>query len=276
MYTASEVYRTTPLAVVMARRKTPDREVALPSSLRDTSAVRSFDGDHAIFGEGDPADFFYKVISGAVRTCKLLMDGRRQIDAFHLQGDVFGVEAGLEHRFAAEAVQAVKLRVFRRREIGEMIATDPSAVSGLMLAMARSLERAQDHMLLLGRKCAREKIATFLLGMSDRIAHATTIELPMSRTDIADHLGLTIETVSRTLTQLQREHVIAIPSGRRVIVLRNAPALRQMESGDNDRTEGAPRPSGPGGRLDSLDVTLGQIVKTRTGHLAALAPGNPP
>ena len=129
---------------------------------------------------------------------------------FHLPGDIFGLETGIEHRFAAEAIQEVKVRAFRHRDLKEKIATDPAAISDLMLAMANSLERAQDHMLLLGRKCAREKIATFLLRISGRISNKRTIELSMSRTDIADHLGLTIETVSRTLTQLQRENVIEI------------------------------------------------------------------
>lgn len=238
MHTASEVYRTTPQAVVIDRHDTHrDGQPASPFAFQDLGAVRSFSRDQEIFGEGDPASFFYKVTSGTVRTYKLLIDGRRQIDAFHLQGDIFGLEAGNEHRFAAEAIQDVKLRAFRRRGLGEMIETDPAAINGLLLAMAKSLERAQDHMLLLGRKCAREKIATFLLGISDRISNVKTIELPMSRTDIADHLGLTIETVSRTLTQLQRERVIEIPCGRRVIVLRNTSALRQMDSGNTDANE---------------------------------------
>ncbi|WP_246725084.1 helix-turn-helix domain-containing protein [Beijerinckia sp. L45] len=238
MHMASEIHRATPSAAVIDRHGLHFEHPATPApSASDMGAVRSFARDQQIFGDGDPADFFYKVVCGPVRTYKLLVDGRRQIDAFHLPGDVFGLEAGIVHRFAAEAIQDVKLRAFRRRDLGTMIETDPAAINALMLAMAKALERAQDHMLLLGRKCAREKIATFLLGMSERIANTQTIELPMSRTDIADHLGLTIETVSRTLTQLHREHVIDIPCGRRVIVLRNASALRQMESGNSDETE---------------------------------------
>ena len=237
MHTASDVYRTTPPVIVMGRRNlNPACNTVAPSKSHDAGAIRNFERDQQIFGEGDAAAYFYKVTSGTVRTYKLLVDGRRQIDAFHLPDDVFGIEAGGEHRFAAEAIQDVKLRAFRRRDFGEMIASDPAAINGLMLAMAKALERAQEHMLLLGRKCAREKIATFLLGISDRIANTKTIELPMSRTDIADHLGLTVETVSRMLTQLQREHVIAMPRGRRVIVLRDASALRQIEAGDSDRT----------------------------------------
>jgi CRP/FNR family nitrogen fixation transcriptional regulator len=93
----------------------------------------------------------------------------------------------------------------------------------------RSLERAQDHMLLLGRKSALEKIATFLLDLSERLGD-DQVDLPMSRTDIADHLGLTIETVSRTLTQLERQHVIELPAHRRSIQLSNKAALRRLDS----------------------------------------------
>ena len=241
MHTASAICPVLLPAAVMTRPDDyADRHRGSSSTFQDMGTARSFDKDQEIFGEGEPADFFYKVTCGTVRTYKLLIDGRRQIDAFHLQGDIFGLETGYTHRFAAEAIQDVKLRAFRRRDLSEISATDPAAISGLMLAMAKSLERAQDHMLLLGRKCAREKIATFLLRISERISNKRTIELSMSRIDIADYLGLTIETVSRTLTQLQRENVIEIPYGRRVIILRNPSALRQMDAGDLDPIETLP------------------------------------
>jgi CRP/FNR family nitrogen fixation transcriptional regulator len=241
MHTASEIHSTTHLAAVMSGRASYcDNKPFGQCKPKDMGVLRSFERDQEIFGQGDAADFFFKVTCGTVRTYKLLIDGRRQIDAFHLPGDIFGFETGVEHRFAAEAIQDVKVRAFRRRDLSEMLSTDPVAISDLMLAMAAALERAQDHMLLLGRKCAREKIATFLLRISERISNKRTIELSMSRTDIADHLGLTIETVSRTLTQLQRENVIEIPCGRRGIVLRNPSALMQMDSGDANSNETLP------------------------------------
>ena len=191
--------------------------------------VRSFAKDEEIYGEGDYARSFYQVVSGAVRTYRLLSDGRRQIDAFHLPGDVFGLESGEEHRFYAEAVCGAKVVSFRRCKLEALASAAPELSQKIVAAMMRSLERAQDHMILLGRKSALEKIATFLLDMAERGAKNDAVELPMQRTDIADYLGLTIETVSRSLTQLERDDVIALPSNRR-IVLRNKAALRSLNS----------------------------------------------
>jgi CRP/FNR family nitrogen fixation transcriptional regulator len=191
--------------------------------------IKVFAKDEEIFAEGDRAGFFYKVVAGAVRTCKILSDGRRQIDTFHLPGDIFGLEAGDEHRFGAEAVGNATVIAYRR--FGpDMLSTGQGVFSREVLAaMMRSLERAQNHMLLLGRKSALEKIATFLLDLSARMED-DAIELPMSRTDIADHLGLTIETVSRSLTQLERRRIIDLPAHRRSIVLLDKSALRRIEA----------------------------------------------
>ena len=167
-------------------------------------STRCLAKDEAIFAEGDRAVYFYKVVSGALRTSKLLSDGRRQIDAFHLPGDIFGIESGDEHRFTAEALGSATVIAYRRCSLDALASGDAAFSRQIVAAMMRSLERAQDHMLLLGRKSAMEKIATFLLDMAERFAGIDHVDLPMSRTDIADHLGLTIETVSRSLTQLER------------------------------------------------------------------------
>lgn len=186
--------------------------------------------DEQIFAEGDRAAFFYKVVSGAVRTSKLLSDGRRQIDAFHLPGDIFGIESGDEHRFTAEALGPTTIIAYRRCSLETLASSDGAFAHQIVAAMMCSLERAQDHMMLLGRKSAMEKIATFLLDMADRFAEDDHVDLPMSRTDIADHLGLTIETVSRSLTQLERQGVIELPAHRRTIMLRNKAALRHLDA----------------------------------------------
>lgn len=154
-----------------------------------------------LFAEGDEADYFYQVVLGVIRSYKLLSDGRRQIDAFHLRGDIFGLEAGREHRFSAEAVGDAAVIAYRRSRLDTLTRDDPAFRDNIMMTTLRSLQRAQDHMLLLGRKTAQEKIATFLLDMAARVSEDDEqFELPMQRCDIADHLGLTIETVSRTLT----------------------------------------------------------------------------
>jgi CRP/FNR family nitrogen fixation transcriptional regulator len=187
--------------------------------------------DEELFAEGDEAEFFYQIVSGAVRSCRLLSDGRRQIDAFHLQGDIFGLEAGDEHRFSAEAVGDVTVIAYRRGRLTALIQDDPAFRDRIMTATLRSLERAHDHMLLLGRKTAQEKLATFLLNMVQRLSKDDEhLELPMTRSDIADHLGLTIETVSRTLTQFARSGLIRLLPAGRSIGLCNRMALHRLDA----------------------------------------------
>jgi CRP/FNR family nitrogen fixation transcriptional regulator len=180
-----------------------------------------------LFAEGEVAEYFYRVTSGTVRTYKLLNDGRRQINAFYLVGDIFAIEAGREHRFSAEAVDDVMVTAWRRSRLDGIVQDHP-AFGERVMSMIRSLERAQDHMLLLGRKTAQEKIATFLIDLAERMDEDERIELPMPRSDIADHLGLTIETVSRTLSDLGRQGLIRLAAGSRSVVLANKPGLQHL------------------------------------------------
>jgi CRP/FNR family nitrogen fixation transcriptional regulator len=187
--------------------------------------------DERLFDEGDEAEYFYKVVSGAIRSYKLMSDGRRQIDAFHLRGDIFGLEAGSEHRFSAEAVGDVSVIAYRRNRLATLMRDDAAFRDKIMGATLRSLERAQDHMLLLGRKTAEEKIATFLLDMAERISRDDErFELPMQRSDIADHLGLTIETVSRVLSRFARSGLIRLLPASRSIGLCNRMALQSLNA----------------------------------------------
>ena len=209
----------------------PQPARSAPASNQPLGFTRRLTKDEEVFAEGDRAGFFYKVVSGAVRTYKLLGDGRRQIDAFHLSGDIFGLESGEEHRFSAEAVGDATIVAYRRCSLESVAAGEGPLARQIVGAMMRALERAQDHMLLLGRKSAIEKIATFLLDIGERVSEDdASVDLPMSRMDIADHLGLTIETVSRSLTQLERQGVIGLPAQRRTIVLRDKPALRRLQA----------------------------------------------
>ncbi len=201
--------------------------------LADTFAVMGaamrFEHNSEIFGEGEPAEYFYKVIKGAVRTYKLLNDGRRQISAFHLTGDIFGLEAGQEHRFTADAIADSTVLVIKRSTLMALANRDSEIASCLWTQATGDLLRAQDHMLLLGRKNAHERVASFLLEMAERGTGPESVELPMSRQDIADYLGLTIETVSRTLTLLENEAAIELPTSRRIL-LRDPAALRRLNA----------------------------------------------
>ncbi len=190
--------------------------------------VRAFARDDDIFVEGNSAAIFYKLVRGAVRTYRLLNDGRRQIDAFHFAGDVFGLEAGSRYQGSAAAICDVTVEVWLRSEL-RTPAGDAGCSAELMTAMMRRLEQAQGHMVLLGCKNAREKVATFLLDIAARTSGLCNyVELPMMRCDIADHLGLTIETVSRTIAELARDGVIGRPGRTRTFALRDLVALHHL------------------------------------------------
>jgi CRP/FNR family nitrogen fixation transcriptional regulator len=220
------------LATVVSSTKVPAaivmRGAANLPGMAARGSTQVLDKGEEIFAEGDAAEFFYKVVSGTVRTYKLLSDGRRQIDAFHLAGDIFGIEASREHRFSAEAVDGVTIIAFRRSRLEALTQQDPAFGEEVMNSMIRSLERAQELMLLLGRKTAQEKIATFLLDLAERMHENNRFELPMQRTDIADHLGLTIETVSRTLTQFARDGLINLAASSRNVVLADRAGLQGL------------------------------------------------
>jgi CRP/FNR family nitrogen fixation transcriptional regulator len=188
--------------------------------------VQRFGQDQEIYGEGDPANAFFKVVSGVVRTCKFLSDGRRQIDAFYIAGDIFGLEAGTEYTLSAEAVCDCSIVSYRQR--GKLAANDASLSHQFFSYAMRSLARAQEHALLLGRRSAVEKVAAFLIEWAGYSPDSKVISLAMTRQDIADYLGLTIETVSRTLSQLERDSFIEVAA--RMIRVTNPAALRNLNS----------------------------------------------
>ena len=219
----------------VVRRISPQQSAGLPgqpkahalgSSIELMGATMPYARNAEIFGENEPAEYLYRVISGAVRTYKVLNDGRRQIGGFYLPGDVFGLEVGDEHTFSAEAITECKILVIKRSSVIGLAARDSGVARELWTMTANELQRAQDHIMLL-IKTAQERVAGFLLEMASRNPASSEVELPMSRQDIADYLGLTIETVSRTLTQLEHAAAIAVPASRR-IVLRNRAALSRL------------------------------------------------
>ena len=175
----------------------------LTQAFRATGWPVHFKRDNEIQGEGEPAEYFYQIETGAVRSYKLLDDGRRQIIAFHFAGDVIELDAGRRHRSSAAATATCVIRVAKRTAIVAMALRIPDLATEIWRRTASDLQFAQEHLLALGRRNAEERMASFLLEMADRSSSSLLVELPMTRRDIADYLGLTVETVARTLTQLE-------------------------------------------------------------------------
>ena len=196
------------------------------SSIELMGALMSFSRNSEVYGEGEPAEYLYKVVSGTVRTYKILLDGRRQIGAFYLPGDTFGLENGEEHALSAEAVTLSKILVIKRAAVVSLAGRDIETAHQLWTLTARELRRVQNHLLLLN-KTAPERVASFLLEMAERAEAKGEVELAMSRQDIADYLGLTIETVSRMLTQFENASAIALPTPKRIVLL-NRTVLKRL------------------------------------------------
>jgi len=171
-----------------------------------------------IYAQDDEADRLYRVVSGAVRTSRLTSDGRRQVGDFYYAADLFGLEPGPDHRFAADALTDCEVQVVRRASV-RAFAGDAELDRAILEVTQREMERLQEHVMLLGRKGALERVASFLIGLANREPERQ-VSMAMGRQDMADYLGLTIETVSRMLTQLQGEAIIEFPSTRQFQVRR--------------------------------------------------------
>jgi CRP/FNR family transcriptional regulator len=175
--------------------------------------------DAPLFDETEPAKYVYSITSGAMKIYKLLPDGRQQIVGFLFAGDLLGLASKGGYAYSAEALTHVTLCRFPRKELEELLARYPKMERRLLGMASHELAAAQEQMLLLGRKNAKEKIASFLLMLSQRATRRgladNPISLPMSRTDIGDYLGLTTETVSRSFTQLKKAGLFALhPFGK--------------------------------------------------------------
>ncbi len=197
-------------------------------SLALMGATMPFGMNVEIYGEEEPADFVYQDLTGAVRTYRVLSDGRRQVTAFYLPGDVFGLEFTEAHTSSAEAISRSTVRIVKRSAVMAIAQRSSEVARSLWLAAALELQRSEQHSLML-IKGASERVVAFLLEIADRLQSARTVELPMSRQDMADYLGLTIETVSRSLSQLASEATIEMPTKRR-IELRNPSVLKRLNA----------------------------------------------
>jgi CRP/FNR family nitrogen fixation transcriptional regulator len=219
---------------VTTQRLNIDPSTATPAPIGDASIISfgvrmRFAAGEEIYAQEDEADLVYQVATGAVRTTRLSSDGRRHIGDFYYPGDVFGVEAGPEHRYSAEALGDCEVQFVKRAALRHYGAEGERLERIIWEATAQQLARTQDHLMLLGRKSACEKVASFLLDIADRFSGDLTT-LPMGRQDMADYLGLTIETVSRMLTQLQADGLVEFPTSRRFRVLRRG-ALARIAAG---------------------------------------------
>lgn len=193
----------------------PATPASPPADTLSQVGVRmTFGPGEEIYVQDEDADMIYRVLRGAVRTTRLLSDGRRQIGDFYYEGDLIGLEAGPVHRFSAEALGCCEIQVIRKSAL-KLYGDEGLKIERMIWAQtARELQRTQEHVMLLGRKSACEKVASFLLDMNKRF-RGDVAELPMGRQDMADYLGLTIETVSRMVTQLQNDGLVRFLGCRR-------------------------------------------------------------
>jgi len=187
-----------------------------------------------IFDESEPAQHVFTVREGAVKIYKLLPDGRRQITGFLFPGDFLGLTHNESYAYSAEAVTQTTLCRFPRRKLEALLEEMPRLEQRLLGMASHELAAAQDQMMLLGRKSARERVVSFLLALSNALVRhgqpGNPILLPMNRTDMADYLGLTIETVSRTVTQLKADGLIQLQDEKRVSLVKPE-ALREIAAG---------------------------------------------
>lgn len=210
---------------------------ARAASARKSETVRPYEtqltvkaGD-TIFHEGDDALYFYKVASGAVRLVKAVADGHRQICDFNLAGDLIGFSNATEHEFTAEAIQDCTLVRYRRKDINTLIQNDGAFACELQALTAKGLSSAYAHMVRLCHRSAHDRLAWFLLAMSERAEnHDGWLELPMTRVDIADYLGLAHETVSRAFTQLKKSRAIVEPTLNRIKLINREALEDKLEA----------------------------------------------
>lgn len=216
----SQPFRQEPCATALfgspAVFSQPDEDCVLSDAMEKLGTFISVGRNQEIYSEQEPAHYLYKIVSGVVRTCKFLIDGRRQIGSFHFSGDTFGFTSGMTHGLSAEAVKSCKLIAVRRTILTAAAGRDAELATALWNAATEELQRAQEHMVLLGRTTAAERITAFLQGLAGGRFVSDAFDIPMSRQDIADYLGLTIETVSRTITLLEQTGFLALESARRL------------------------------------------------------------
>ncbi len=204
-------------------------------ALSKLGIVVRFGRHETIFNQGDEAKYSYRLVSGAVRHSKFLVNGRRQIADFSLPGEYFGFQNDCEHSLTAEALSDVVVVRYPRSHVERLGEEVADVRRELMLNLRRELMMAQEHLVMLGRQSAKERVASFIVALANRVdaGNGDTITLPMGRQDIADYLGLTIETVCRAISDLKQCGVIKVPNRHELVLLR-LDVLEALASGESD------------------------------------------
>lgn len=216
---ALRICEITDKPLVTSREETPDCRLCAVFTTAPAAPRSPFATGEHLFRQGDPVRLVYRVLKGAVVSYRLLSDGRRQVTGFYLPGDFVGLEAGVEHTTTVEALSPVHASAIERAELAARAVTDIGLAPALWQITVRAFQRSEDHALILARQGATERVVAFLLDFAARLGDPEVMDLPMTRQDIADHVGLTIHTVSRTLSQLQTAGLIEARSTRHVRLL---------------------------------------------------------
>ena len=184
------------------------------AGLAASANIRRYKPGETIFVEGDAAPYCYQVVSGVVKEYNTLEDGRRQVADFYGIGELFGISEMDEQLHTAEAITACAVRCYPRDHLLHAVAISPELSQQFLDTLMTRLHHARERMIMLGRMSAMQRVAAFLIRLSSQQCTDANVRLAMSRQDIADHLGLTIETVCRVLTELKKKGVIKMPSAR--------------------------------------------------------------
>jgi CRP/FNR family transcriptional regulator len=206
------------------------------SPLAALATVQNISAGQLLFQEGEAATAVFEVTQGIVRLYRMMPDGRRCITGFAFPGAALGLPMGEVYAYSAEAVTGCELRRSPRAAVTKMLESNPEFARRMFAIVSDELSAAQDQMLLLGRKSAAERVASFLLWVARKVGRggndARQLDLPMSRTDVADYLGLTMETVSREMTKLRQAGLIALPTPHRVDLLQPDTLLLMADEGE--------------------------------------------
>ena len=223
----SQIQITTPYSALQTKwqpRLTPSKSPRLgnPLDLLDDRGTKfTAKRGRIIYSEGELADYCYKLVSGSVRTVKLLSDGRRQVCEFLMPGELLGFGSQGEYYFTAEAVTDAELVRYSRRSVEALIEEDSAVAQQIRRLASHDLQGAYERMVLMCHKSAQQRVAWFLLNMAERSGTADDdfVLLSMTRTDVADYLGMALETVSRAIGQLKRKGIIALENVNRIAFL---------------------------------------------------------